>query len=309
MITTITLNPAIDKTIHLDTLHVGSLNRTPYAREDLGGKGINVARLLSGYGIPTNAMFLAGKENWEYFEMLCNKESFELIPFFVNGRTRTNIKIVEFMTKCTTDINESGFTVDENAFSQLMEEAINLARISEYVVIDGSLPKGLPADTYRKMIQELKPITKVVLDADGEALLSGMQAGPYLIKPNIHELEGCLHTTFQNSEEIAQAARNLIKLYGISIIVVSLGEEGSMLVTDKDTYRAGIVPVEVKSTVGAGDAMLAGVLYGLTRKMPYKKALALGTASSALAIEQFGHQRSESDSLDRTAKSIEIEMI
>lgn len=307
MITTITLNPAIDKTIYVDQLHVGEVNRTPNTREDLGGKSINVARLLDGYKIPAIAIFLAGKENYDQVKVLCSRETFNMIPIMVEGNTRTNSKIVETKRMRTTDINEPGFSVDDTVFLKLRNEILKYAKISDYVVISGSLPKGLPTDTYQKLVQEIKPFTKVVLDADGEILLSGIKAGPYLIKPNIHELEACMKTKYTDMNEMIREVKELLYKYKISVAIISLGEEGSICVTDKETFYSDSIPVQVKSTVGAGDAMLAGILYGLSNKMSHKEALALGTASSALAISQEGHKQSKADQLVETSKLVSIQ--
>lgn len=307
MITTVTLNPAIDRTIILDSFKHGSVNRVKSMREDIGGKGINVARVLQTLGYNVWATGFIGEGNSHYVQNLLANEELENEFLTVEGQTRLNIKIVEMDTKLTTDINELGFHISEEELSSIKQLIIQHAQKSEMLVFSGSLPQGLESDVYFELLNLAGSYTKTALDADGEILLKGLKASPYVIKPNIHELESAISRKLHSNSEIKEAARELIGDYGIKYVLVSMGGDGSILVSADEALFAKALKVDVKSSVGAGDSMLAGFIYGITnRAFPVQKALAYATACGALAVSQEGTQAFKKEDVESLIEEVEI---
>ncbi len=288
MITTVSLNPAIDKTILLTDFRRGEVNRLTQVREDIGGKAINVAKLLNRLTIPVQVCGFLGTRNKAYVEELLAGEKLPCHFLEAPGATRTNIKLVELDRGITTDLNEPGFSLTGEELEKFTSLLLREAAHSDYMVLSGSLPGGLPATAYRDFISMVKPYTKVVLDADKALLSEGLKSAPYLIKPNLQELESAFHKSFSNHSEIIAFCQSLADRYGIELILVSMGDQGSLLITGSSCYQAEPLQVEVKSTVGAGDSMLAGMLYGVKKGMTLPDALAFATACGTLAVTKEG---------------------
>jgi 1-phosphofructokinase len=314
MITTVTLNPAIDKIVEINHMRLGHVHRISKTVKALGGKSINVARILSGLNVETKAICFAGKDNLDEVLSHATHDLIPLDPIVIEGVTRTNIKIAEPDNNYqTTDINEAGFNITQEQLTAMTEKIVLFAKKSEFVIISGSLPEGVPLTYYRELAIKLKPYTKVVIDADNKILASALEGSPFLIKPNIHELESAVGVTIENEEDIINVCRTLITTYDISYILVSMGEKGSILVSESIIIKSDILPVKVVSTVGAGDAMLGGFVYGLLQypTQPYdehqlKLALSYAVASSSIAISTQNHVSIQYDQL--ITKSNEVKM-
>lgn len=306
MITTITMNPALDKTLKVEDIRYGEVNRVGKFREDLGGKGINVGRILTGFGIPTMNMAFLGKENQNEVLEYIRKDAMAIDYVAVDGYTRTNIKITETKKDITTDINEEGITVGREDYGAFMEKLDTMAKNSEFVIMSGSMAKGIPPMTYGNITRMYKKHTKIVIDADDEVLLAGLKGEPYLIKPNIHELERALDVSLRDDEDIIKAGRELISRYGVTLVLVSMGEEGSLLVTSDEAFRAGTLPVEIVSTVGAGDAMLAGFVYAMSRKKSLEVCVAFGAACASMTIAVEGYPILDIDEVYERSRRVEV---
>jgi 1-phosphofructokinase len=301
MITTITFNPALDKTIQVDAIDYGKVNRVGHFREDLGGKGINMGRILGGFGIETKHIIVLGKDNQKAVLEFFEKDDMELDYLSVDGYTRTNMKIVERDRNQTTDINEAGLTVTQDHIDELFAMIDQAAEKSDYLIMGGSLAKGMPTDMYGQIARRYGDTCRVVIDADDDVLIEGLKGHPFMVKPNIHELENALDRKLETTEEIVTAARDLIAKYDVNIVVVSMGKEGSIVVTVDDMYVQGTYPTDVVSTVGAGDSMVAGFVYGLINDMPLDRSLAFASACSSLTIEVEGYPKLDLDeALKRT---------
>lgn len=211
MIYTITLNPAIDKTIVLDKLKLGEVNRSIYSRNDIGGKGINVAKVIKNLGYDVCAVGFLGDENKNYVYKKLDEYGIEYNFTEVKGETRTNIKIVENERKIFTDINQTGFEVYYEDVDILINNLKSVLKNRDVVVLSGSIPKGLDEDIYKQIIIKLKSCgCKVILDADGQVFRKGLEAKPYLIKPNINELKSIMDCD-ENIESIKKVTENIIR--------------------------------------------------------------------------------------------------
>ena len=300
-VATVTLNPAIDHTIFVNTFTPNTLNRAEAVEYHIGGKGINVSKVLSTLGQPSVALGFLGR-NALYFEEELKAASIETDFVQVSGRTRTNIKVIDKSNLGCTEINEPGPYIDTASWEKLVKKVTSWAAKCEYVVIAGSLPPGVPHDSYKFLIQEAKKQgAKTVLDADGEALKRGLQAMPFMIKPNIHELEGLTGKQLSGSnQELLGVCRELLSA-GISVVVVSMGSEGSIYASQEGIYRVYPLKLEVKNTVGAGDAMVAGLIHGMSKGLQAEKLAAFGAAVSACQIvDDFGR-------LEEFSKQIRVE--
>ncbi len=307
MIYTVTLNPALDKTVEIPSLTPGSVNRITSMRTDPGGKGINVSKVIARLGGRSIATGILGGAVGRSVESALKDMGIESDFLFAEGETRTNLKIIDPVNHTNTDINEPGFTVSEEILQELLERLIARIVPDDLVVLSGSLPQGAPADTYRIWVKACRlKGAKVFLDVDGALLSAGVQASPYLIKPNEHELRTMLGQRLETVEELTEAAYELCKQYGISKIVVSLGEEGALYITEKETIRAPGLKVPVGSTVGAGDSVVAAMAVAEERGMSLTEAVRLSTATGAANVMCSGSQAAEYAQIEALMPKVEF---
>lgn len=280
MIVTVTLNPAVDKTVKLEELKRGGLNRIEHVEMDAGGKGINVSKtinMLGGSSIATG--FLGGNAS-AYITNALSDYHITMDFIQVSGETRTNLKIVE-PDGLLTEFNEAGPIISQEQIKKLMEKLDELAGEDTWFVFSGSAPKGVPTDIYQQMISRVKQKgSKTVLDADGELLRNGMKACPDIIKPNRYELEQYFGESAADDEILIGMGKKLLQM-GIQMVVISLGKNGAIFMNESVTYGVPAVDAHVNSTVGAGDSLVAGLVYGICEKMPLEECIRLSVATSA----------------------------
>lgn len=299
MICTVTLNPALDKTVEIPSLTIDSVNRITTMRTDPGGKGINVSKVISKLGGKSLATGILGGDTGRAIQSALEVMGLETSFRFVEGETRTNLKIIDPECHTNTDINEPGVTVSEEILNSLLEELLAKLTAGDIVVLSGSLPKGAPKDTYRTWVNALKEIgAKVILDADGDLLAAGIEASPYLIKPNNHELSRLLGQTLETPAELEKAARDLMEKHGIAKIVVSMGGDGALYVTPEETIYAEGLKVPVGSTVGAGDSVVASLAVAEESGMSLEETVRLSTATGAANVMCSGTQAAEYDVIE-----------
>lgn len=286
-VATVTLNPAIDQTVIVNGFQVGSVNRSQGMRFDAGGKGVNVASFLADYQLNAVVTGFLGEENAEIFERHFARKKIEDLFIRVPGETRVNIKVLDEFTHQTTDLNTPGQTSGEYAMTKLYERIDALAETCDWIVLSGNLPPGLDNDFYGKLIRLIKKRSAVVLDTSGEALREGLKAGPYLIKPNIHELSEWAGQELKEPLDVYKVAFSLLS-DDIQVVVVSMGNKGALFVTKEEALIATPPTVTLKSTVGAGDAMVAGLVAGFLKKFSLIECARLATAFSVSAITRFG---------------------
>jgi 1-phosphofructokinase len=224
----------------------------------------------------------------------------------VEANTRTNTKLVDAESRLTTDLNDQGFTIDDKQYEAFKELLVSQALNSQYMVFSGSIPIGLPKSTYKELISIVKKQTLTVLDAEGEMLTQGIKAGPFLIKPNIHELESAYNVQLKSDEDIVKLCKEIIHLYDVKMILVSMGGDGSLLITEREVLKAEPIKVDVKSTVGAGDSMLAGMIHGVANGLSLSQSLTFATACGTLAVIQEGTQSFTMDEVLQVTKQVRI---
>lgn len=294
MIYTVTLNPALDKTVEIPSLTVDAVNRITSMRTDPGGKGINVSKVIQKLGGASVAAGILGGDTGRAILSALTEMGLTTLFHFVEGETRTNMKIIDPDNHTNTDINEPGVTVSEEILEKLLEELLAKVTKEDIVVISGSMPKGSPKDTYYTWTKAFREKgAKVILDADGNLLKAGLKASPYLIKPNNHELGALTGRALETPEEIAETAAELMKEYGIGKVVVSMGGDGAVYVTkDKTIYAEGL-KVPVGSTVGAGDSVVAALAVSEEEGKTLEETVRLSTAVGAANVMCSGTQAAE----------------
>lgn len=285
MIATVTLNPALDKTIVIPGFAAGRTNRGAVVQVDAGGKGINVAKAVRQLGADLCATgFLAGANGNRIAQALAAAQ----IPtdfVWVTGETRVNLKIQDPQTGTETEVNEAGFQVDAAQVAELERKIEQIAGRSAVVVFSGSLPPGVAPDVYARFLRIARRRgTRTILDTAGPALRLGAAEAPDLIKPNLAEAEELLG---RGIDEYAEAARELLAL-GPATVVLSLGPAGAIAASRSELWRARPPAVATASSIGAGDAMVAAFAVAMIRKLPLADALRLAMAAAAATVATNG---------------------
>lgn len=308
MITTICMNPCFDKTVEVDELKVGQVNRIRDARVDQGGKGINVAVVAERLGLDVQCLGIMGKDGSEELTSLIEKENLKHSFLQIPGHVRTNTKIVSGNHQGVTELNEPGPTVGEESLKAFFELAREKTQDSDMVVLTGSLPPGCPEGTYRDLLKILEG-KKCILDTEGRELeLAAKGACPYLIKPNLKEMEATLGIELRTMRTIRDAALLFIRL-GVEHAVVSMGEMGAMYVSADKTLFSPALRVEIRSTVGAGDAMIGGMLLGYEKEKDMAKAFRYGIAAGAASVMTAGTQLIVREDFERLLEMVRIQEV
>ncbi len=301
MTTTVTLNPAIDRTLTITGFKTGAVNRVEKASDRAGGKGVNVAAALAENGHAVAALGFIGRANESSFISFFAARGIEDRCLRLPGETRMGIKIFDPFRRETTDINFPGLTPAAADLDALRGQIAALS--GGWCVLAGSLPPEVPSDVYREFIAMLKQRgVRTVLDSSGEALREALRAAPDIIKPNVHELEALLGRALLGEAAVIAAARELVA-GGVGMVAVSRGADGACFVTASEIVTAVSPVVDVRSTVGAGDAMVAGIVAAQLRGLPLAECARLATAYSLAALtrsESAPHGRDEVEaSLER----------
>jgi 1-phosphofructokinase len=290
-VVTVTINPAIDQTITIPNFTAGAVNRVQSSQMDAGGKGINVASFLADFGQPATVTGFLGADNDDIFRRQFERKGIEDRCVRIAGQTRIGVKVSDEVLHQTTDINFPGETPSPADIAHLFEILTELAATHEWFVLSGSIPRGVSAGIYAEMVRTLAGM-KVVLDTSGEGFRQAVPAGPWLIKPNVDELSEYAGKPLDSPTAILEQARAVMGRYNIHSVVISMGKEGAIFVEGDEGAKSEVwaVPpaVEVKSTVGAGDAMVAGIVAGKIRGLALAECARLATAFSVTAISHIG---------------------
>jgi 1-phosphofructokinase len=307
MIVTVTLNPALDKTLDIEEFTLDSVNRINNIRMDAGGKGINVSKVLKELSMPSVATGFLGGETGNYIKHYLDTIAVKNDFVFIKDPTRENIKIVDQKNNTFTDINDPGPVISAAKTQEFKEKIKTLADENQLFILAGSIPQGLDQDIYYKIIDILKSKDAfVVLDTYGKPFTEALAAKPDLIKPNIEELEDYLGIKLTTKEEIIAAVKEHLIEKGITYVAVSLGADGALLISKDQSLYAKGMNVHVKSTVGAGDAMVAGLVYGFNNKLPLKEILKYGSASATANVMTAGSKTGEIEQIESLLNQIEV---
>ena len=309
MIVTVTMNPAIDKTIDVEHLERGGLNRIQHVELDAGGKGINVSKTiheLGGKSVVTG--FVAGNTG-KIIQNVMKEWNIESDFIEVAGETRTNTKVFE-KTGELTELNEPGPMIGEDDLKALLEKLEGYAKEDTLFVLAGSVPQGVEKDIYKRIIEMVhKKGAKVLLDADGELFHNSLAAGPDIIKPNRVELEEYAGIDYRASDEELLGLARELRNKGIETVAVSMGKSGAMLVMPNGEVRCPALSVKAHSTVGAGDAMVAALAYSWDNRLSGEETIRLCMATSAGAVTTVGTKPPTKELIEELKKQVMIEKI
>ncbi|MGY5613599.1 1-phosphofructokinase [Vibrio brasiliensis] len=304
-VVTITLNPALDLTGTLDRLNTGSVSLVEKSNLHAAGKGVNVAKVLSDLGANVTVTGFLGKDNPELFQQLFDQIGVDNQFIEVEGATRINVKLVESSGQ-VSDINFPGVQVTPADVMRFEQTLFSLAETHDYFVLAGSLPGGVSAEQCATWIEQLRQKGKKVLfDSSKSALRAGIDARPWLIKPNEEELGDFIGQHLTTPEQCQTAAETLSDK-GIENIVVSMGADGVMWLNQGQWLRAQPPRMNVISTVGAGDTLVAGLCWGHMQSMQKQELLRFATALSALAVSQVGVGLTSEEQLENIKLQTEV---
>ena len=302
-IATLTINPSVDKSTHFTGLIAEQKIRCNKPRYDAGGGGINVSKALSKLGKSSTCVFTSGGYTGEMLEGLIAKEKFESIVIKTKNETRENFIAVENKSMAQYRF---GFPGSELLASEINEiEAVIRNLKVDFLVLSGSLNEGLNPNFYQQIAIIAKGAnTKVVVDTSGASLHKVIETGVFLIKPNIVELAKMLGVAHLELSEVESAAQQLIRNKSAEIVVVSLGEVGAILVSENETHFVKAPLVEKKSTVGAGDSMVGGMVWALSQKKTLKEVIQMGVCCGTAATMNDGTQLFKEEDVMRLYKEM-----
>lgn len=288
-IVTLTINPAIDKSANFSGIVAEQKIRCASPRYDAGGGGINVSKAISRLEGESLCVFTKGGSAGERLEELIQQEGIECKTILTNNWTRENFIGFDILTKAQYRFGFPGATLAETEKEAILQVIKEIK--TKYLVISGSLNEGLSTDFYKIIAEIAKALgTKVIVDTSGEALKKVLELGVYLIKPNIGELAKLIGVEKLALNKVESAAKKLIEKGSAEIVVVSLGAQGAVLVTKEITEFISAPKVEKKSTVGAGDSMVGGMVWALSQNKSLKEVIQWGVACGSATTMNEGTQ-------------------
>ena len=290
MITTLTLNPTMDTTLYVNELIPDDSNRVVKVQKDPGGKGLNVSRMLHKLGKKVTTITLLGGHTGDEINDLLRAEG--LYPFVIQlcCDTRNNITISKLDSYNQTRFNQKGPEVTPGEYASLLSMVEQLGDNADIMVVSGSLPPGVRVDAYKEIINLLRkanPNIKVILDADKDVLKHGLEACPYMIKPNTHEAGRLLGRSIVSKDDQIQALKDMQQM-GAEVVVMSRGADGVIGYDGNEIVEVAPLKVDVKSTVGAGDALVAGMCYAMEQGLSFAEQLEMGVLVSAAKVTTEG---------------------
>lgn len=288
-IVTLTVNPSVDKSTHFSGLIAEQKIRCKDPLFDAGGGGINVSKAIVRLRGSSLAVFTSGGPVGEMLKDLVAKEKVDFEAIEIEAATRENFIAVDDNTNSQYRFGFDGDVLKDSEIEKLLETISNLK--PKYLVASGSLNEGLSSNFYQKVAKIAKASdSKLIVDTSGEALKKVLETGAYLIKPNVGELAKLIGVERLEIDEVNEAAKKIIADGGAEIVVVSLGPQGAVLVT-KDEYEFVPAPnVAKKSTVGAGDSMVGGIVWALSQNKSLKEVIRWGVACGSAATMNEGTQ-------------------
>ena len=306
MIFTVTLNPAVDRELTVADIVFDTVLRASEWRVDCGGKGFNVARMLSSLGTPSVALGFAAGKSGELLQGMLEGLGIDTEFVWVEGETRTNVSIVSSDNDRYVKVNEPGPTITETNLVQLADKIRQRVQAGEWWVLAGSLPPGVPKDYYSELIKIIQSAgAKVFLDTSDEALRQSCSAGPNLVKPNDEEAHELTGLPISTPAEIV-AAGAAIEKTGPENVVISLGKKGALLVSEGKGWLAASPEIIEANPIGAGDSMVAGIVWGLSQGDSMQEALCKGIACGAATASQNGTTVGTLEQVTELLKKIEL---
>ena len=303
-IATVTINPSLDKSTHFKELVAEQKIRCEQPRYDAGGGGINVSKAIAELGGNSLCLFTSGGSAGEMLEELLQKKNMETKVIRTKSWTRENFIAFENKTKAQYRFGFPGNELSEAEQSSIIDSVKEIK--TNFLVLSGSLNDGLPTNFYHTIAEKAKVSgIKVIVDTSGDSLKKVIETGVYLIKPNIGELAKLMGVEYLEKNDVEKAAKTLIENKYSEIVVVSLGAEGAFLVTEDQTEFVNAPKIEKKSTVGAGDSMVGGMVWALSQNKTLKEVIQWGVACGTAATMNEGTQLFKKEDAERLFQELQ----
>lgn len=299
-IVTLTMNPAIDVSTSVGQVVAEHKLRCASPTYEAGGGGINVSRAIRRLGGESTAVYATGGPTSQTLKQLLHDEGVEHTPLSIAGTTRENFTALDESSGQQYRFIMPGPVFHEQEWQRCLEALGNRSPKPDYLVASGSLPLGVPADFFARVTEIGKTLeARVVVDTSGKALTLAAQAGVYLLKPNMNELQSLAGEEIENEAQLEQVARNIIHHGRCEVLVVSLGAAGALMVTRDALERFRAPTVAIKSKVGAGDSMVAGLVLSLARGKTLREAMLFGVSAGAAAVTTPGSELCRREDTER----------
>lgn len=309
MIFTLTLNPAVDRELTVGSIEFDTVLRASEWRVDCGGKGFNVARMLKSLGLSSTALGFAAGKAGELLNDKLQELGIETDFVWVEGETRTNVSIVGSDNGRYVKVNEPGPSIGLNDIVRMKEKVQERVQEGDWWVLAGSLPPGVPAEIYGELIEIIHSAgAKVFLDTSSSALAKSCGTGPLLVKPNAEEASELTGLPVGNTDEIVKAAQAVCGK-GVKNVIVSLGKDGAVLVDRNQAWKALSPKITEKNPIGAGDSMVAGVIWGLSEGKEVAEALRRGIACGAATASLAGTAVGSLEQVGKLLRKVQLEKI
>jgi 6-phosphofructokinase 2 len=303
-IITLTINPAVDVSTSVKKMVPFTKMRCAQAHRDPGGGGINVARVLKRLGIDATAVYPAGGSTGRLLATLVEREAVRSIVIPALNDTREDITIFEETTREQFRLVFPGAPLSVVEWQECLGSIAGIKPPPAFVIASGSLPAGVPHDFYGRVAQASKAHSKIIVDTSGPFLKAALEAGVYLIKPNLREFQELAGTACSDEATLVEAGRRLFDRYRIEVIALSMGPDGALLVTRDMAMRANGLPVEAVSVSGAGDSFLGAMLWSLVKGDSLDTALRYGVAGGSAALLNPGTELCRPEDVHRLASGV-----
>lgn len=303
------LSPAVDKTIYVENFRPDAVNHAMQSIQVPGAKGVNVAKNLARCGIDSTCFGFIGGKNGEYICSELEKDGVVCDFVGVDYDARTNIKIVDLKNATYTDVNLLGEAPTKENIEKLRLKTKELAKKCSFVSLGGSLPPGVDASIYYELTQIAKAEGALVtIDSCKEPLMLAIKAKPFVIKPNLDELEQTFGEKYNTIDEIINKAVSIYES-GVENVLVSLGSEGAVAVCAGDVFRLYTLDVPVYNTVGAGDAFLSGFIYGMQKELGIVRALKHSASFSQAVVSSRAGDVAGLSQFEKYIDSVSVETV
>lgn len=304
-IVTLTINPALDKITEIEHVAPNKKLRCNPPGYQAGGGGINVSRAISLLGGTSLAIFPCGGYKGEFLKEKLDTDNIQYRSIPIQGATRENFTIFEEGADQAFRFIMPGPTLNQEEFEHILDAIRTLDPVPDFLVASGSIPRGVPVDFYQQIAEIAKDIgCKLIVDTSGEPLKMAAKVGVFLLKPNLRELGYLAGCEIESEEQEIEAAQKLINMGDAEVVVVSLGAGGALLVTEKRVEHLRTPTVPIRSKLGAGDSMVAGIVLRLSEGKPIREATLYGIAAGAATVMTPGVELCSKKDTDRLYQNL-----
>lgn len=302
MILSLTVNPALDVYSSVEKLDPNDKLRCKKAKVDPGGGGINVTRVIKRLGGESTAIYAKGGFTGDIFEKLLKDENITQDPVQISEDLRQNFAVTETSSGQLYRFGFPGPTLYKSEYEEILKK-IDHYKNTDFLVASGSLAPGVPENFYARVAAKAKKnSTKFILDTSGKAYKEVLEEGAYLLKPNKAELEDLIGETARDAKDINELLLEVLQKYKVEVLVLSMGADGALLAANGKVQHFPAPFVEHVSSIGAGDSMVAGIVYSLSQNNPLEKAVLFGIACGSATIKSPGTELLQKEDVDQLYK-------